>query len=97
MNGNVGWQVHHVYMHIMNYYMHSILYLGLGEHRLKEEFLAASISPDEIEIMENISLEDIVKRVKDGADFHEYTEPHEFMKTGYGFSKLYMYFLLLVF
>ena len=86
-----------MYMHIMNYYMHSILYLGLGEHRLIEELLAASISPDEIEIMENISLEEIVKRVTDGADLHEYTELHEFMKTVYGFSILYMYFLLLVF
>lgn len=54
--------------------------------------MAASISPDEIEIMENISLEEIVT---DGADLHEYTELHEFMKTVYGFSILYTHVLFI--
>uniref|UniRef100_A0A1X7THV4 MULE transposase domain-containing protein n=1 Tax=Amphimedon queenslandica TaxID=400682 RepID=A0A1X7THV4_AMPQE len=54
---------------------------GLGEHRLKDEFLSASISLDEIEIMENISLEEIVKRINEGVDLSEHAEAHEFVET----------------
>ena len=42
--------------------------LGLGEYKLKEEFLYASISPDEIHLMETISLDEIIKTAKEGID-----------------------------
>ena len=66
---------HHELLHAFNSLFRS------REHRLKDEFLAANISPDEIEIMENISLEEIVKRVNEGTDLHEYTEPMKILIT----------------
>lgn len=42
--------------------------LGLGEYKLKVEFLSVGIPADEMHLMETISLEDIIKSIKEDID-----------------------------
>lgn len=42
--------------------------LGLGEYKLKVEFFSVGLLADKMHLMETISLDDIIKSIKEGID-----------------------------
>lgn len=50
------------------------IHIGLGEYKLTEEFVSAKIPSDEVHLIPALSMDDIVKSVREGIDIHVHSE-----------------------
>ncbi len=54
--------------------MHIPFLKGLGEYKLTEEFSSADIPSDEVHLIPALTMDDIVKSVREGIDIHVHSE-----------------------